>query len=130
MVDNGVQLDSNQQQQYVNLIRNYAINVLEPKDKEIFIYSKVDQTQWGYGNVNVSWRVLFDTIDSQYPNIFEPFEETNAFKRLIKGKYRFILQPFHSICILENGNNVAFMDGNDHYPQLLWNNLLELIREK
>ena len=37
MVDNGVQLDSNQQQQYVNLIRNYAINVLEPKDKEIFI---------------------------------------------------------------------------------------------
>ena len=37
MVDNGVQLDSNQQQQYDKLIKNYAINELEPKDKEIFI---------------------------------------------------------------------------------------------
>lgn len=129
LVDNGDQLDYNQKRQYVNLIRNYAINVLEPKDKVIFIYSKVDQTQWGYGNVNVSWRVLFDTIDSQYSNIFEPFEETNTFRRLIKGKYRFRLQPFQSICIIQNRNDVAFTDGNGHYPQLLWNNLQELIRE-
>lgn len=132
MVDNGNQLDSIQKQQYVNLIRNYAMNVLDPKDKVLFIYSKVDQVQFLYEDGNNYWKLLLETIDSQYSHIFEPFEETNAFRKFFKGKFRFRLQPFHSIyiCFSENCNNVAFTDGNDNYPELLWNNLRELIREK
>lgn len=122
---------------YVDQINHYAfhLNRNNSKNKVIFIYNKVDESTFAiktsfFGRITTDWRELYDNTNSLYPGVFESFRETNAFRKFFKGKYRFRLQPFQSICVFENSNNVTFADGNDKYPQLLWNNLQELIREK
>lgn len=130
MVENNNWLNQQQRQGYVHSIRNMAFNALTPKDKVLFIYNKVDILPM---HGQISWRGLFDSADSIFPGIFNPFEETNSIKRLLRGKYKFMLLPFQSGDYFQTsdqyGNDyVNFISGKDEYPKLLWHNILEYIR--
>ena len=130
IVENNNWLNQQQRQGYVHSIRNMAFNALTPKDKVLFIYNKVDIFPM---HGQISWRGLFDSADSIFPGIFNPFEETNSIKRLLRGKYKFMLLPFQSGDYFQTSDQygkdyVNFISGKDEYPKLLWHNILEYIR--
>ena len=126
-------LSIQQRQGYVHSIRNFALNALTAKDKVIIIYNKVDLTPYSIPGGKTNWRGLFDSADSTFPDIFNPFEETNKFKRFLKGRYNFKLLPFMSGLshkgIDQYGNEyISFVDGPDEYPKQLWHNIVKCLR--
>lgn len=128
MVDNSNWLNQQQRQGYVQNIRNIGSIALAPRDKILFVYNKVELTSFVNDNGKVQWRGLFDSADSLYPGIFNPFERKNALLRILKGKYYFRMTPFQTGFFNVNGGSTQFLMGRDEYPKQLWYNILKCIR--
>lgn len=132
MIENGMQYSSMQRQGYVEQIYHYAYHLKKQnfyskqqsgtKNRVLYIYNKIDRCP------SLERRGLFESANSLYPGIFVPFRETNTLLQLLCGKYRFRLQPFHSVYLYENRDVTYVMDGNDLYPKELWSYLYKLIR--
>lgn len=129
MVDNNNWLNQQQRHCYVQNIRNIASIALSPRNKVLFIYNKVDLTPFVNDNGKVLWRGLFDSADSLYPGIFNPFERKNALLRILKGKFCFRMTPFQTGFFSVSGGSAQFLLGRDEYPKRLWYNILKCIRK-
>lgn len=133
IVEDNKWMNHEQRQGYVHNISQLAINALSTTDRVIFIYNKVDLTQYvvNYNRINI--KGLFDSADSAFPNIFVPFEELNVVKKIMRGKYKFELLPFQTgnfTCQADAFGNIytTFAIGPDEYPRNLWTNILKLIK--
>ena len=128
IIENNRWLYSQERQGYVQNIRKIASCALPSKDKVLFIYNKIDQTQFVIGNGKVLLKDLFDSAESLYPEIFVPFERRNALFRILMGKYCFRMVPFQSGFFYESRDYTYFYEGKDEYPKQLWNNILKCLR--
>lgn len=127
MIENNNWLRQQQRQGYVQNIKNMA-NAISSNDKVLFVYNKVDLTPFVNDNGKVLWRDLFDSADSLYPGILNPFERKNALLRILKGKFCFRMTPFQTGFFKVSGGSTQFLMGRDEYPKQLWYNILKCIR--
>lgn len=120
-------LDPQDRANYVNRIRSLKTE-LSPNDKVLFLYNKVDKTNYVYSPGNVNMGQLIRYTEQQYPNIFDPFLNQNPITKLWR-KYNCELVPFQtgSYHDKQDGEKM-YVPSHENYPRNFWNMLLKLIR--
>ena len=121
-------LNSQERCHYVQKIHSVG-SVMRKCDKVAFIINKVDCCLWPSVD---SIPDLYRFIETDYPHLFEPFMETRPILKWFKPK-RFVFLPFTSGTFVQSldatGEQIeCYCEGEDVYPQQLWNNLLKLLR--
>jgi len=116
---------------YVNRIRQLK-TMMRPQDRAIFLYNKVDNSNFVIcpGKVNISG-VKYD-IANMYPGIFTPFTNLNPITKFFKP-FLCELVPFSNgsftKAVKADGTQyLTFQQGVDEYPQFLWNTIMKKIR--
>lgn len=103
------------------------------KDKTLFIFNKIDKTNFirKQGQVNVPQAKV--EISNLYPGIFEKFKNQNPISKIWKD-YLCGFVPFQTgtytptTRIDSKGNAVwNYQEGADYYPQMLWNEIQKSI---
>lgn len=100
---------------------------IQPKDKAIFVFNKIDATAFVSGTV-INYKAAREEIKNQYPDIFVPFENVNPITKL--------WHPYScDFTVFQTGNYTKAIDGTlsftpspDRYPQRLWELILKRIR--
>lgn len=117
---------------YVDRI-NELSSRMDIKDKTLFIFNKIDKTNFTIrkGIVNIPYAQK--EINNLYPGIFEMFKNQNPITRLWK-EYRCGFVPFQTGTYTNttkadsNGNVILnYQEGPDNYPQMLWNEIKKSI---
>lgn len=118
--------DSIPRANYVSRIRNLK-TMMSPRDKVIFVYNKIDLTQFVYGVGQVNTSEAIRNIQNLYPNIFVPFENKNPITKHFT-KYNCEFVPFMTGSYAETmTGGFAYIEGHYIYAQKLWNAMLKLI---
>ena len=112
---------------YVNRITNLKIK-LRPRDRIVFIYNKVDKTNFIISPGKIHTNQALRQVGYDYPDIFTPFENQNPITRWW-SKYRFDVVPFQTgdYAVSSDGTK-TFQEGAEEYPRHLWSVLLKRIR--
>lgn len=115
--------------QYAQRIRQHVYDSSRI-DKAVFVFSKVDKTDYLINEGEVEMPQLYNAIKDQYTDIFVPFENKPPLKWFKKYSCRFV--PFSSGCynplIDTNGNWVVdYVSGHDVFPKMLWDAILRSI---
>lgn len=118
--------DKEPRDNYVTRIRKLK-SMMTSRDKVVFVYNKIDLTNFVQGVGQVNTNEAIRDIQNLYQNIFKPFENTNPItKYFTKYNCRFV--PFMT------GNYTPTMNGGftyteSHYiyAQRLWQAMLKLI---
>lgn len=111
--------------------RNYVTRLtklktmLNPQDKIIFLYNKIDLTQYVIRPGQINMTEAKKSVAQLYPAIFEPFRNQNPIMRFVQP-YNFDFVPFQTGDYTENTSGMTFTPGPDVYPQKLW----EVIRSR
>lgn len=117
---------------YVTRI-NDLYRQMDSRDKTLFIFNKIDKTNFirQRGQVNISQAQ--SEIRNQYPGIFETFKNQNPITKLWKD-YRCGFVPFQTGTYTKTnktdkmGNTIySFQEGTDYFPQMLWNEIKKSI---
>ena len=117
---------------YVSRI-NELSTMMDVKDKTLFIFNKIDKTNFTRkkGQINIP-QARFE-INNLYPGIFEMFKNQNPITRLWKD-YLCGFVPFQTGTYTltskqdSKGNTVwNYQEGADYYPQMLWNEIKKSI---
>lgn len=117
---------------YVSRI-NELSTMMDVKDKTLFIFNKIDKTNFTRkkGQINIP-QAKFE-ISNLYPGIFEMFKNQNPITRLWKD-YLCGFVPFQTGTYTptakqdSKGNTVwNYQEGADYYPQMLWNEIKKSI---
>ena len=118
---------------YVSRI-NDLYRQMDSRDKTLFIFNKIDKTNFirQRGQVNISQAQ--SEIRNQYPGIFETFKNQNPITKLWKD-YRCGFVPFQTGTYTKTnktdkkGNTIySFQEGTDYFPQMLWNEINKSIK--
>jgi hypothetical protein len=96
-------------------------------DKVVFIYNKIDKTNFvrSVGNINITSAI--EDIQNLYPNIFVPFLNQNPITKLFK-KYNCEFVPFQTGDYTDAINGLTYQEGPDEYCNNLWSTLLKNIK--
>ena len=113
--------------------RNYVtrINFLKQKmrmnDKVVFIYNKIDKTNFvrSVGDINIE--AAIQDIQNLYPNIFVPFLNRNPITKLFK-KFNCDFVPFQTGDYTDAIGGLTYQEGPDEYCESLWSTLLKNIK--
>lgn len=114
--------------------RNYVSKIqklkqkLRPRDKTIFVFNKIDITNYviSPGQINVG--EARKQIKYLYPNIFESFRNQNPITRFMT-EYLFDFVPFQTGDFTQaSDGTLTFQEGPDDYPRKLWSVVLNRIR--
>lgn len=117
---------------YVSRI-NELSTMMDVKDKTLFIFNKIDKTNFTRkkGHINIP-QARFE-ISNLYPGIFEMFKNQNPITRLWKD-YLCGFVPFQTGTYTttskqdSKGNTIwNYQEGADYYPQMLWNEIKKSI---
>ena len=117
---------------YVSRI-NELSTMMDVKDKTLFIFNKIDKTNFTRkkGQINIP-QAKFE-ISNLYPGIFENFKNQNPITKLWKD-YLCGFVPFQTGTYTptskqdSKGNTVwNYQEGADNYPQMLWNEIKKSI---
>ena len=117
---------------YVSRI-NELSTMMDVKDKTLFIFNKIDKTNFTRkkGQINIP-QAKFE-ISNLYPGIFENFKNQNPITKLWKD-YLCGFVPFQTGTYTKTtkqdskGNTVwNYQEGADDYPQMLWNEIKKSI---
>ena len=117
---------------YVSRI-NELSTMMDVKDKTLFIFNKIDKTNFTRkkGQINIP-QAKFE-ISNLYPGIFENFKNQNPITKLWKD-YLCGFVPFQTGTYTptskqdSKGNTVwNYQEGADYYPQMLWNEIKKSI---
>ena len=117
---------------YVSRI-NELSTMMDVKDKTLFIFNKIDKTNFTRkkGVINIPQARI--EINNLYPGIFEMFKNQNPITRLWKD-YLCGFVPFQTGTYTltskqdSKGNTVwNYQEGADYYPQILWNEIRKSI---
>lgn len=117
-------MDTQDRKGYADRIAKFKRS-LDPRDKSIFIYNKIDKTSFAQGQGKINEAAAKDDITKRYKNIFEPFRS----KSLLFGyNDNFDFVPFQTGDYSEAmDGSVVYSPGPDIYPNKLWNIILKRI---
>lgn len=112
---------------------NYADKIdglkiqLAPRDRILFIYNKIDKTDFVVSPGNVKIPLVVKDVEDNYVGIFKQFVNENPITRLWK-KYNFDLVPFQTgnYNELDHGGSI-YTPSPDCYPRQLWEKVRHLI---
>jgi len=114
--------------------RNYVSRIhqlkreLKPQDKVMFIFNKIDKTNFVYAPGKINQAEALRHINYLYPNIYEPFRNQNPLTSWF-SPYRFSFIPFQTGYYSQTANGtLTFQEGHNEYPKQLWASILSKIR--
>ena len=117
---------------YVERIRHLSIQ-MDVKDKTLFIYNKIDETDFVIGKGLVNIPEAHRDVRDNYPGIFEIFRNQNPITKWWRD-YNCGFIPFQTGTYTKTakqdskGNTVwNYQEGADDYPQKLWNEIKKSI---
>ncbi|MFI3296709.1 MAG: hypothetical protein R3Y59_03655 [bacterium] len=112
---------------YVNKIKQLKTN-MKPQDKVLFLYNKVDKTNFVRTPGVVNTAAMLKSMKNEYPGILEPFENKNPIMKIFK-KYNCDVVPFSNGDFNEiEDNNLTYTPSVEEYPRLLWSKIMKLIK--
>ncbi len=106
--------------------------MMRPQDRAIFLYNKVDKSNFVISPGHVNMPGIKNDIENMYPGIFTPFVNLNPITKWFKP-YLCDLVPFSngSFTRASKADGTAYLtyqQGVDEYPQMLWNYIMKRIR--
>ena len=113
--------------------KNYVTRIgclkgrMRPKDKTIFIYNKIDMTNFVFGVNQINRASAIQTASNEYPNIFVPFMNTNPITKYVK-KYNCDFVPFQTGYYTQATNGITYQEGPDEYCANLWNAIMNGVK--
>ena len=123
--------DSSDRSGYVSRIHHLK-TMMRGQDKAIFLYNKVDKSNFviSPGRVNIAG--VKNDISNMYPGIFTPFVNEVPISKWLKP-YLCELVPFSNGMFTEASRAdgsayLTYQQGVDEYPQMLWNTIMKKIR--
>lgn len=119
-------LDATDRKNYVSKITYLKQNKMRNKDKTVFIFNKIDKTNFIYsvGNINVPEAI--NHVQYLYPNIFVPFLNQNPITKIFK-KHNCEFIPFQTGDYTKAINGVTYQEGPSEYCKNLWTTLMKNI---
>lgn len=113
---------------YVQRIRDLQLQV-DPRDRAIFLFNKIDLTNFVLGRGRVNRSAAKKDIEDNYPGIFEPFRNRHPLSSFWKP-WRCEFLPFQTGTYTADSRNgqLYFQSGPDEYPAALWQHLLHFIK--
>lgn len=112
---------------YVLKINDKLVPKMGRHDGTIFIYNKVDASNYVIRPGEVDVPEARREVSNLYPGIFNKFVNTNPITKFFKP-YNFDFVPFHTGDYSEtNDGSYTFEQGHDVYPRLLWKAILNQI---
>lgn len=123
--------DAQDRSNYVGRLRQLK-TMMKPQDKAIFLYNKVDKSNFVISPGVVNMAGVKNDIANMYPGIFTPFTNQNPITKWFKP-YNCDLIPFSNGFFTEATNAtgqtyLTYQQGPDEYPQILWKTLMKKIR--
>ena len=106
--------------------------MMRPQDKAIFLYNKVDKSNFVISPGHVNIRGIKNDIENMYPGIFTPFINLNPISKWFKP-YLCDLVPFSNGSFTKTSKAdgteyLTYQQGVDEYPQMLWNAIIKRIK--
>lgn len=112
---------------YVTRI-NFLKQKMRIKDKVVFIYNKIDKTNFVQSVGNINFASAIREVHNQYPNIFIPFLNQNPITKLFK-KYNCEFVPFQTGDYTKTmDGGTTYQEGPEEYCVWLWSTLLKRIK--
>ncbi|MEE1225581.1 MAG: hypothetical protein UHM08_00600 [Bacteroidales bacterium] len=105
--------------------------MMDKKDKVIFLYNKIDCSPALDNNGNVNIKTLRKEINDDYPGLLDLFKVHGP--KAIWKEYDCYLIPFQTGTYFEEFNTVlnknvtVFTAGKNKYPQELWNTIIKCL---
>lgn len=117
---------------YVTRINELSTR-MDVKDKTLFIFNKIDKTNFTRkkGQINIPQARV--EISNLYPGIFEMFRNQNPISKLWKdylcGFVPFQTGTYTQTTKMDSRGNVVYnyQEGADYYPQILWKQISKSI---
>lgn len=113
---------------------NYAKRIsslaqrLRPTDHVIFLFNKIDKTNFVRGLGKVNEQSAMKELGYLYPGVFMPFRNQNPITSWL-NPYRFDFVPFQTGNYTKTADNrLTYQQGPDEYPARLWKTILKQIR--
>lgn len=114
--------------------RNYVLRIhslktkLRAKDRVLFMFNKIDKTNFLYGPGRVNLGEARKEVKNLYTNIFEGFKNENPISRLWRT-YSCEFVPFQTGNYTKTAKqDHTFQEGPDEYPEKLWRIYQKLIK--
>ena len=114
--------------------RNYASRIhqlkkrMRSKDKTIFVYNKIDNTEYVIAPGKVNIPQARKNISDLYPDIFVPFRNMNPITRFF-SEWRYDFVPFQTgDFTIPTKGPMTYQQGTDEYPAMLWSTIYKHIR--
>ena len=106
--------------------------MMRPQDRAIFLYNKVDKSNFVISPGHVNMPGIKNDIENMYPGIFTPFVNLNPITKWFKP-YLCDLVPFSNGSFAKASKAdgtvyLTYQQGVDEYPQMLWNYIMKRIR--
>lgn len=117
---------------YVARIKELS-SQMNVKDKTLFIFNKIDKTNFVRKQGQINIPQARKEIDNLYPGIFESFKNQNPITKLWKdylcGFVPFQTGTYTSTTKKDNKGNTVwnYQEGADSYPSMLWNEIKKSI---
>lgn len=117
-------MDTITRKNYSGKIKGLKKNI-SPRDKIIFVFNKIDETEFVINPGNVRYSLALQHTANLYPNIFVPFKNENPITRWFQP-YNFDFAAFQTGSFSKAADGtLTFEEGHDIYPRKLW----EMIRK-
>ncbi len=118
-------LNESDRKNYVSRI-TYLKQKMRLKDKVVFIFNKIDKTNFVHSVGNVNVPAAITQVNYLYPNIFVPFLNQNPITKLFK-KYNCEFIPFQTGDYTKAINGETYQEGPSEYCNKLWVSLMKNI---
>ena len=119
--------DESDRKNFVSKIHKLKLR-MKGTDQSIFVYNKIDETQFVISRGKVNLTEAKKDISNNYPNIFVPFKNQNPITKLWKEN-NFEFLPFQTGDFSRAADDsYTFEEGPDEYPSKLWNAIMKKVR--
>lgn len=123
--------NENDRNNYVTRISNLSTE-MRPTDRTIFVFNKIDQTNFVRNRSNVNISQARKEVADLYPGIFAPFRNVNPITRFI-SEWNCDFVPFQTgkytkPAKQEPGKKLVYEPGPREYPAKLWNTICKRIK--
>lgn len=113
--------------------KNYVTRIhrlkqkMRPHDKTIFVFNKIDQTNFVINPGNINLAQARKDISNNYPGIFAPFRNVNPITSYF-AKWRCDFVPFQTGDFTKSETSLTYQEGPKEYPAKLWKIILKRIK--
>ena len=111
---------------YVNRVASLK-RVMRPSDSVLFVYNKIDKTNFVRSVGNINTQEAIKNIKYLYPGIFTPFENQNPITKWFK-QYNCDFIPFQTGTYTTSTTGLTYVDGPREYCVKLWSKLMNKIK--